>query len=130
MAKLNSVFKAMIDEVDKHTKQKADEAEKIMKQVINKDTGALADSVQTQKVSNAHYKVGINQTKLVADPRNKGGIDYTPYYYYGSKPHTIRPKNGGVLSWIGKDGNRHYAKVVHHPGNEPHDFLGETLARM
>ncbi len=124
------VFDQMIKDAQKHVKSKAKEIETTMKSVINKDTGALAESVETQKLSSSHYLVGINQQKLMSDSRNKGGIDYTPYYYHGSRPHTIRAKNGGTLSWVGKDGQRHYAKVVHHPGNKPHDFLGDTLKRI
>jgi len=127
---MKGIFGQIKKDVDAKVEEKAKDAQKIMKNVINKDTGALSDSVDIEKVSDSHYKVGINTAKLINDPRNAGKIDYTPYYYHGSRPHTIRAKPGKTLSWIGKDGNRHYAKSVKHPGNKPHDFLGETIKRM
>lgn len=124
------IFDQMISDAEKQIKNKAKEIQTTMHAVIDKDTGALADAVELQKVSNDHYLIGINQQKLASDPRNKGGIDYAGYYYNGSKAYTIRSKNGKTLSWVGKDGKRYFAKVVHHPGNKPHDFIGETLKQI
>lgn len=127
---MSRLFKQIEKNVNEHVEKKAKEAQRVMKQVINKDTGALSDSVDIEKVKDNHWKVGINTGKLVNDPRNAGKIDYTPYYYHGSRPHTIKAKPGKTLSWVGKDGKRYFAKSVKHPGNKPHDFLGETLNRI
>lgn len=123
------VFGAMWESVAEETERRAKEAEKIMKDVINKDTGALADAVEVEKVDDHNYLVGVNEGKLVNDERNAGNVNYVPYYYYGSKPHIIRAKNGKALHWKvgGKD---YYAKLVRHPGNKPHNFIQDTLDRM
>lgn len=123
------VFGAMWEAVEVETEKRAKEAEKIMKNVINKNTGALSDAVETEKVGDNSYLVGINENKLVSDERNAGNVNYVPYYYYGSKPHVIRAKNGKALHWKvgGKD---YYAKLVRHPGNKPHNFIQDTLDRM
>ncbi len=124
-----NVFGAMWEDAVKHTENRAKDCQNIMKQVINKKTGALSDAVEIQKIDDYTYKVGINEIKLVNDPRNAGGVNYVPYYYYGSPPHTIRAKNGKSLHWV-KDGKDYYAKVVKHPGNKPHNFIQDTLDKM
>lgn len=123
------VFGAIWESIEEETEKRAKEAQKIMKEVINKKTGALSDSVEIEKIGDASYLVGVNENKLVNDERNAGNVNYVKYYYYGSKPHTIRAKNGKALHWRinGKD---YYAKIVRHPGNKPHNFIQDTLDRM
>lgn len=123
------IFGAMWEAANDELESRAKEAERIMKEVINKDSGALRDSVETEKLSDGSYLVGVNESKLQNDERNKGNVNYTPYYYYGSKPHIIRAKNGGVLHWK-RGGKDYYAKYVKHPGNKPHNFIQDTLDRM
>lgn len=123
------VFGAMWESVESETEQRAKEAQKIMKDVINKQTGALSDAVEIEKIGEASYLVGINEGKLIADERNAGHVNYVEPYYYGSKPHIIRAKNGGMLRFV-KDGKVIYRKVVRHPGNKPHNFIKDTLDRM
>lgn len=124
-----NVFGAMWEAVDSNIEERAEEAKAIMKQVINKKTGALSDSVELEKLSEGSYLVGINENKLVNDERNAGNVNYVKYYYYGAKPHTIRAKNGGVLHWR-LNGKDYYAKSVKHPGSKPHNFIQDTLDRM
>lgn len=123
------VFGAMWEAVEDETEKRAKEAERIMKQVINKKTGALSDAVEIDKIGDANYLVGINEGKLVADERNAGHQNYVAPYYYGSKPHIIRAKNGKALHWV-VNGKDYYAKLVRHPGNKPHNFIQDTLDRM
>lgn len=123
------VFGAMWEVAETETEERAKEAEKIMKDVINKKTGALSDAVETEKIGDNSYLVGINENKLVSDERNAGNVNYVPYYYYGSKPHIIRAKNGGMLRFV-KDGKVIYRKFVRHPGNKPHNFIQDTIDRM
>ncbi|MFB8449000.1 hypothetical protein ACFC3Z_07890 [Enterococcus thailandicus] len=123
------VFGAMWESVENETEQRAKEAQKIMKDVINKKTGALSDAVEIEKIGEASYLVGINEGKLIADERNAGHVNYVEPYYYGSKPHIIRAKNGKALHWR-VNGQDYYAKLVRHPGNKPHNFIKDTLDRM
>ena len=124
-----NVFGAMWESVQDNTKARAEECKNIMKDTINEETGALRDSVEIDGNSDGSYQVGINQNKLEHDVRNKYNIDYTPYYYYGTRPHIIRARKGGMLHWQ-KNGIDHYAKQVRHPGTKPHNFIQDTLNQM
>ncbi|MDG4968249.1 hypothetical protein [Lactococcus lactis] len=123
------IFAQMLRDIDQYTKQKAQEAEGIMKDVINKKTGALSDSVEVERIEFANYKVGVNENKLINDERNAGNVNYVKFYFDGNRPHTIRAKNGGVLHWR-LNGKDYYAKSVKHPGSKPHNFIQDTLDRM
>jgi hypothetical protein len=45
---------------------------------------------------------------------------YAPYVEFGTKPHTILPKNALALYWPGA---AHPVKVVHHPGTAANPFM-------
>jgi Bacteriophage HK97-gp10, putative tail-component len=72
--------------------------------------------------------------------------NYAADVEHGTKPHIIKPRNGGVLAWpasaagrrlsgsarsgmfkgkvsAAKLGGWAYARVVHHPGTKPHPYL-------
>lgn len=50
------------------------------------------------------------------------GVEYVKFVLEGTRPHEIRPKAGGVLSFqVG--GTRVFATVVHHPGTKADDFM-------
>jgi hypothetical protein len=127
--KMADIFDQMMKDVDKELERRARMAQKIMSFVIHRKSGALSDSVEVEKVSSGHYRVGVNESKLISDERNAGHVNYVGFYFNGSRPHTIRAKNGGVLHWR-KDGKDYYAKSVKHPGNKPHNFIQETLDKM
>lgn len=123
------IFGAMWEFANDETEKRAKQCQSIMKLKINKKTGALSDSVEIEKISDFNYLVGVNEQKLMADERNAGNVNYVHYYYYGSRPHTIRAKNGKALHWR-LNGKDYFAKAVKHPGNKPHNFIQETLDEM
>ncbi|EGP4894215.1 HK97 gp10 family phage protein [Enterococcus faecium] len=125
-----NIFGSIWECVNDHIEQRAKECQRIMKDTINEDTGALRDSVEIEKKSDGSYLVGVNERKLVLDKRNKRHENYVAYYYYGTKPHVIRAKKGKMLRFRGKDGKIHYKKQVHHPGTKPHNFIQQTLDKM
>jgi len=49
------------------------------------------------------------------------------FVMFGTKPHLIKPKNKKALRWAG-GGAFHFAKVVHHPGNKPDNWLKRAAA--
>jgi len=52
----------------------------------------------------------------------------TVFVIDGTKPHDIRAKPGGVLVFVPKGGgNKIFAKLVHHPGTKPNNFLLKAL---
>lgn len=48
------------------------------------------------------------------------------YVTGGTRPHIIRPVRARALRFM-IGGQVVYAKVVHHPGNKPNDFLVQSL---
>lgn len=55
------------------------------------------------------------------------GRAYASFVENGTRPHEIRPRRVSVLAWEGSDGEGHFAKVVHHPGTQPHPFMGPAF---
>lgn len=50
----------------------------------------------------------------------------TQYVLFGTKPHTIKPRNANVLRFqVG--GSTVFSKIVHHPGTKPNNFLRKAL---
>jgi hypothetical protein len=50
---------------------------------------------------------------------------YAPFVEFGTKPHTILPKNAEALYWPGAD---HPVKRVNHPGTKPNAFMERIVA--
>jgi len=50
----------------------------------------------------------------------------TMYVIKGTRPHIIRPRYRQVLKFTMR-GSTVFAKVVHHPGTKPNDFLTKAL---
>lgn len=49
------------------------------------------------------------------------------YVIHGTKPHIIRPRTKTVLSFTSRGGGKVFAKIVHHPGTKPNDFMTRAL---
>lgn len=95
------------------------------------DTGAMMDSITTEKKSDFDYLVGVDSDVLKYDQRNERGIDYSPYVYFGvSRPVTIYPRNASYLKWTDRSGRVHYATHVTIPPRKADKFLDRAVARM
>lgn len=73
-----------------------------------------------------HIRVTVTQS--VANPLGIVMCDHpaTSYVLYGTKPHEIRPRTKKILKFETKGGTV-YARVVHHPGTKPNNFLMRAL---
>ena len=95
------------------------------------DTGAMMDSITTEKKSDFDYLVGVDSDVLKYDQRNERGIDYSPYVYFGvSRPVTIYPRYASYLKWTDRNGRVHYATHVTIPPRKGVKFLDMAVARM
>jgi hypothetical protein len=56
---------------------------------------------------------------------------YASFVDGGTRPHLIRPKMGAgaVLSWLDADGQRRFARYVHHPGTRPYGNAGAAYLK-
>lgn len=79
--KLDADIQALVDD---ELKKVAEELESVMKNTVHVRTGALQDSITTEKVENG-YTVGVDADQLERDGRNKSGVDYSKYYYGGQR---------------------------------------------
>lgn len=86
------------------------------------ETGALRDSITSERKSLFNWRVGVDSAKLAGDPRNPSKRDYSVWVVFGHSGYTIRPVRARVLRWIGKDGQVHYAKYVYVPASKGNNF--------
>lgn len=124
-----AIEKILLDRLGKRIGNYAYKFEKILREEVHSNSGALRDGIKTEKKGTGDYLVGVDPQILKADPRNAGGIDYSEFYYFGHKAYTIYPKTAKALSWIGKDGVRRFAKYVKIPASAGDDFIGRAMKR-
>ncbi|EFT46599.1 hypothetical protein FEW48_002541 [Enterococcus faecalis] len=121
--------KIVIQSIEKEIDNYAKKMEKIIKEEAHVKTGALKDSITIEKESDGSRLIGVDVAKLKSDPRNVGGLDYSIPYYKGHSGYTIRPRKAKALSWVGKDGKRHFAKSVYIPPHAGDPFLKRAVLR-
>lgn len=90
------------------------------KKQVGVDTGRLRDKIVKRVTST---RGGI--TLIVAAEES-----YAEWHHEGTRPHTIRPRNASVLSFIGAGGQRVFASKVEHPGTRPNRFLTDPTLRV
>jgi HK97 gp10 family phage protein len=79
------------------------------------DTGRLRGSITTNITGKLSGETGTN-------------ISYAEAVEYGTRPHTIKPKNKQALHW--KEGNTDFfAKEVHHPGTKAQPFFEPAVKK-
>ena len=71
-------------------------------------TGTLRQSIE----------VKVSHDKVVIGPNT----DYAAYVEFGTKPHTIYPKNKKALVFV-VNGNKVFAKKVNHPGTKAQPYV-------
>lgn len=102
-----------------------------------------ANQVQTFAVAFAPVRSGALKNSIVVEITGlsatiTAGTDHASFNEFGTgtrgefpgQPIVIRAKAGKTLSWIGRDGKRHYAKKVTNPGMAPRPFMRPALERV
>lgn len=121
--------KLVMQAANKGIEQYAEKIEALLKEEVHVQSGALRDSITTEKKGDGHFLVGVDSEKLRNDPRNAGGQDYSIFYHDGHRGYTIRAKNAKALRWIGKDGQVKFAKSVHIPASAGDPFVARAVKR-
>ena len=84
-------------------------------------TGLMERSISLS-VHNLVGKVFIeNNPQMLRD-----GVNYGIFVHFGTRPHSILPKNKKALRWA-DNGVFHFAKRVSHPGYKGDPFLYDAL---
>lgn len=115
-----SIRSIVLNGINSEIENYAKEIQKLQKEEVHVKSGATRDAISVEKISEGHYKVGVDVAKLKSDPRNIGGLDYSLPYYYGHKGYTIKPVKAKALRWTDSNGNTRFAKFVKippHPGD-------------
>jgi HK97 gp10 family phage protein len=123
-------------------------ATEALKIEARKEIDALAITVQNRAREYAPVKYGQLRNSIMADIPGKVGangsytvevgtsVDYARPVEFGSRPHEIRAKNGGALSFdanfgevgpFGAEMNIVVVKKVNHPGTDPQPFMRPAL---
>lgn len=86
----------------------------------------------------AHVPVRTGNLKSTLHVQNRPGwrrigtdhqqADYDLFVEFGTRPHVIEAKAGGVLSFRA-GGQRVFVKRVNHPGTRPQPFVANSLRR-
>jgi hypothetical protein len=93
----------------------------------------VSDPSPGEPVHLPHLRDEIEGKPVIVEPRPNGRVyetgavtfvEYAPYVEDGTgmwgphhAPYPIEPTPGGLLSWVGPDGKRRFAKRVMHPGS-------------
>lgn len=79
-------------------------------------TGNLRRSILKGKVRWDYGEVGTNEK-------------YAAPVEFGTRPHTIYPKNRRFLAFKSKSGGMIFARKVNHPGSKPYPFMRPAFER-
>lgn len=85
--------------------------EKLNGQVLRRKTGRLARSIGS--------RIEDNITSVLGIVFQSSDVPYGAIHEFGGKTnaHIIRPKKASVLRFFNKNGDKVFAKIVHHPGS-------------
>lgn len=104
-----------------------------------------ANQVQTFAKAFAPVRTGSLKESIVVEISNGGmgatitaASDHASFVEFGTgtrgefpgQPIIIRAKPGKMLSWVGSDGKRRFAKQVVNPGMAPRPFMRPALERV
>lgn len=97
--------------------------------VVGKLSGPVVKRVTDTLASSINFRGGVTrfeQTASTITATIGTNVKYAAPIEYGSRPHTILPKNARALAFEWK-GARVFFRKVEHPGTPPRSFLRSTL---
>lgn len=103
--------------------------QKIARNALLQMSQVAYDSVQAG--ADKHTKTGALFQSVFNRPTDSGGREvghdpqrapYAPFVIFGTRPHTIRPRDKKALRWA-SGGEFIFAKFVNHPGYEGDDYM-------
>lgn len=66
--------------------------------------------------------IKVMSDKVIIGP-NVNQAPYAPYVEFGTKPHDIKPKKAGGVLVFTMNGQKVFARKVHHPGTRAQPFV-------
>lgn len=117
---LPNLQQRFLDEISKTTIE-------LLKQNTPKDTGILANSWYESARTNNYIIITTKDSTPAKYKANNN--EKLRYVLYGTRPHTILPKEAQALKFEYPKGSGEYvfAKKVNHPGTQPNNFLASVL---
>ena len=98
--------------------RRATRVQTVMRAYVRVRTGYLLSTIRKQR---SYVKGSVT---VVAGSKK---IDYTAYENYGTRAHTIVPRNKQYLRFVGSNGVVVFAKQVHHPGTQGSFFIDRAM---
>ena len=87
------------------------------KSLVREDKGRLRQSIHPE------FTIGSLNVSIPSNGAVVGtNVTYASDIEFGTKPHTILPKNKSVLRWY-RNGVFYFSKSVRHPGTRPYPFM-------
>jgi hypothetical protein len=117
-AGIMSLYVGSNSPVVRHLRKKGTRVQELARAKVGKRSGRLAESIH---VFPTQYGAGSAPYVRIGSRLN-----YALLHHTGTRPHIIRAKNGGMLSFNTRNGHV-FATVVRHPGTRPNWYLKRAL---
>ena len=118
--KMKGLNQAAAD-IRRYSESKVEGVKKVIAEsTVNIQSDAV--SLAPEDTGNLKNSIDFNITKEGLGGEVFAGAEYAPDVEFGTRPHKIQAKNGGVLAFK-KNGKTVFAKSVNHPGTPAQPFL-------
>lgn len=122
-----------LDELVRNANKMGGEMKQLLYQTMVKSVTIVKEDAKKIKSGSFKNQSGDLRRSIVGrvESAERGvvstDIPYAEYVEYGTRPHTITPKNGKYLAFKGRSGNMVFAKKINHPGSRPYPYMQPAL---
>ena len=110
-----------VSDIRRYSESKVEGVKRVIAEsTVNIQSDAV--SLAPEDTGNLKNSIDFNITKEGLGGEVFASAEYAPDVEFGTKPHKIRAKDGGVLAFK-KNGKMVFAKSVNHPGTPAQPFL-------